>query len=119
MKHLFFLPSINLPPCSLHSPEVSLDGFDNFSKRAHYNIFKWECEMLAPILYEDVDGRYRGLDQNIHVSDGFINHSIFSLWDTYRALHPWMNLTQPERAADAINSMMAHADQSVHGMLPI
>ncbi|MDA0912938.1 MAG: GH92 family glycosyl hydrolase [Bacteroidetes bacterium] len=75
--------------------------------------------MLAPILYEDVDGRYRGLDQNIHVSDGFVNHSIFSLWDTYRALHPWMNLTQPERATDAINSMMAHADQSVHGMLPI
>ena len=75
--------------------------------------------MLAPVVYEDVDGRYRGLDQNIHTSDGFTNHTIFSLWDTYRALHPWMNLTQPERASDMVHSMLAHADQSVHGMLPI
>ena len=75
--------------------------------------------MLAPVVYEDVDGRYRGLDQNIHTSDGFTNHTIFSLWDTYRALHPWMNLTQPDRASDMVHSMLAHADQSVHGMLPI
>ena len=75
--------------------------------------------MLAPVVYEDVDGRYRGLDQNIHTSNGFTNHTIFSLWDTYRALHPWMNLTQPERASDMVHSMLAHADQSVHGMLPI
>ena len=75
--------------------------------------------MLSPVLYEDVDGRYRGLDQNIHTSDGFTNYTIFSLWDTYRALHPWVNLTQPALAADLINSMLAHADESVHGMLPI
>lgn len=75
--------------------------------------------MLSPIVYEDVDGRYRGLDQNIHASDGFKNHTVFSLWDTYRALHPWINLTQPQRASDLINSMVAHAQQSVHGMLPI
>ena len=75
--------------------------------------------MLSPILYEDVDGRYRGLDQNIHTSDGFTNYTIFSLWDTYRALHPWVNLTQPALAADLIKSMLAHADESVHGMLPI
>ncbi len=75
--------------------------------------------MLSPVLYEDVDGRYRGLDQNIHTSEGFVNHTIFSLWDTYRALHPWINLTQPERAADLVHSMLAHADESVHGMLPI
>lgn len=75
--------------------------------------------MLSPVLFEDVDGRYRGLDQNVHTSDGFTNYTTFSLWDTYRALHPWMNLTQPSRAADCVNSMLAHADQSVHGMLPI
>ena len=75
--------------------------------------------MLSPIIYEDVDGRYRGLDQNIHTSENFTNYTIFSLWDTYRALHPWINLTQPNRAADLINSMLAHADESVHGMLPI
>ena len=74
---------------------------------------------LSPILYEDVDGRYRGLDQNIHSSDGFTNYTIFSLWDTYRALHPLFNITQPERNNDMVKSMLAHHDQSVHDMLPI
>ncbi len=74
---------------------------------------------LTPILYEDVDGNYRGLDQNIYNSKGFTNYTIFSLWDTYRALHPLLNITQPHRNNDMIKSMLAHQDQSVHGMLPI
>ena len=74
---------------------------------------------LSPILYEDVDGQYRGLDQNIHTSEGFTNYTIFSLWDTYRALHPLFNITQPDRNNDMIKSMLAHQQQSVHHMLPI
>ena len=74
---------------------------------------------LTPIIYEDVDGRYRGLDQNIHESEDFTNYTIFSLWDTYRALHPLFNLVQPERNEDMIKSMLAHYDQSVHPMLPV
>jgi len=74
---------------------------------------------LSPIVYEDVDGQYRGLDQNIHTSEGFTNYTIFSLWDTYRALHPLFNITQPQRNNDMIKSMLAHHDQSVHNMLPI
>lgn len=74
---------------------------------------------LSPILYEDVDGSYRGLDQNIHQSKGFTNYTIFSLWDTYRALHPLFNIIQPARNNDMIKSMLAHYDQSVHKMLPI
>ena len=74
---------------------------------------------LSPILYEDVDGQYRGLDQNIHYSEGFTNYTIFSLWDTYRALHPLFNITQPDRNNDMIKSMLAHHDESVHNMLPI
>ncbi|NMM47724.1 GH92 family glycosyl hydrolase [Marinigracilibium pacificum] len=74
---------------------------------------------LSPIIYEDADGKYRGLDQNIHTSDGFTNYTIFSLWDTYRALHPLFNITQPDRNNDMIKSMLAHHDQSVHKMLPI
>ena len=74
---------------------------------------------LSPIIYEDVDGKYRGLDQNIHSSIGFTNYSIFSLWDTYRALHPLFNITQPERNNDMIKSMLSHHDESVHSMLPI
>ncbi|HJN64378.1 MAG TPA: GH92 family glycosyl hydrolase [Flavobacteriales bacterium] len=75
--------------------------------------------MLGPIIYEDVDGKYKGLDKNIHTSDGFTNYTIFSLWDTYRALHPLFNIIQTERNNDMIKSMLSHQQQSVHGMLPI
>ncbi|MFI2742554.1 GH92 family glycosyl hydrolase [Zhouia sp. PK063] len=75
--------------------------------------------MLDPVVYEDVDGKYRGLDQNIHESDGFTNYTIFSLWDTYRALHPLYNIIQPSKNNDFIKSMLAHQEQSVHHMLPI
>ena len=75
--------------------------------------------MLSPVIFEDVDGRYRGLDQEIHESKGFTNYTLFSLWDTYRALHPLFNITQPQRNNDMIKSMLAHQKQSVHKMLPI
>ena len=74
---------------------------------------------LGPVEYQDVDGRYRGLDQNIHQATGFTNYTIFSLWDTYRALHPLFNLVQPTRNNDMVESMLAHYDQSVHPMLPV
>ncbi len=75
--------------------------------------------MLSPIIYEDTDGSYRGLDQNIYTSDGFTNYTIFSLWDTYRALHPLLNLIEPSRNSDMMHSMMAHQNQSVHKALPV
>jgi len=74
---------------------------------------------ISPTLYEDVDGRYRGLDQEIHPSIDFTNYTTFSLWDTYRALHPLFTLLQPERTRDMVESMLAHQEQSVHGMLPV
>lgn len=74
---------------------------------------------LSPTVYMDVDGQYRGLDQNIHRAKGFTNYTTFSLWDTYRALHPLFNIIQRERSGDLINSMLAHYDQSAHHMLPI
>lgn len=74
---------------------------------------------LGPIVYMDVDGAYRGLDQNIHYAKDFTNYTVFSLWDTYRALHPLFNLIQPARNADMVKSMMAHYKQSVHKMLPV
>lgn len=67
----------------------------------------------------DVDGRYRGLDHNIHTSEGFTNYTIFSLWDTYRAEHPFLNLLKPRQNTDMVQSMIRHQQQSVHGMLPV
>lgn len=75
--------------------------------------------MINPSIYMDVDGRYRGLDGNIYQAEGFTNYTIFSLWDTYRALHPLFNIMAPERSADMVSSMLHHYQQSVHGMLPI
>jgi len=74
---------------------------------------------LGPTVYMDVNGEYKGLDQEIHKAEGFTNYTTFSLWDTYRALHPYFNLVQPKRNADMVASMLAHYDQSVLQMLPI
>jgi predicted alpha-1,2-mannosidase len=74
---------------------------------------------LAPNLYQDVTGEYRGFDQNIHQAVGFTNYTIFSLWDTFRAEHPLLALIQAQRDGDMINTMLAHYDQSVDHMLPI
>ena len=100
--------------------------------------------MLTPTVYMDVDGRYKGIDQNVHQArvrtgsdsdrppatpekrpvattsgSDFTNYTTFSLWDTYRALHPLLNIIQPARNRDMIRSMLAHYDQSVHKMLPV
>jgi predicted alpha-1,2-mannosidase len=74
---------------------------------------------INPTLYTDVNGEYRGLDQNNHKAEGFNNYTTFSLWDTYRALHPLFNIIQPKRNADMVSSMLAHYDQSVLKMLPV
>ncbi|MEI6898809.1 MAG: GH92 family glycosyl hydrolase [Bacteroidota bacterium] len=75
--------------------------------------------LLAPSIYEDVDGNYRGIDQEIHQARNFTNYTTFSLWDTHRALHPLLTLLYPNRTSDMINSMLAHFDQSPEKMLPI
>jgi len=74
---------------------------------------------INPTVYMDIDGSYKGLDQNINKAEGFTNYTTFSLWDTYRALHPLFNIVQPRRNADMIQSMLAHYDQSVHKALPV
>lgn len=74
---------------------------------------------INPTTYTDINGEYKGLDQGVHKADGFTNYTTFSLWDTYRALHPFFNIMQPSRSNDMVKSMMAHYDQSSLHMLPI
>ena len=97
--------------------KIEVKSMTEAGKTTFYSALYHTC--LSPIIYEDVDGQYRGLDQNIYTSDDFTNYTVFSLWDTYRALHPLFNITQPERNNDMIKSMLAHHDESVHNMLPI
>ena len=74
---------------------------------------------INPTTYMDLNGEYKGLDQDAHKVDGFTNYTTFSLWDTYRALHPFFNIIQPTRNNDMVKSMLAHYDQSSMHMLPI
>lgn len=76
--------------------------------------------LLGPTLFMDADGRYRGPDNAVHTAEGFTHHSTFSLWDTYRALHPLLTLVQPaQRNSDFIRSLLAHQRHSAYGILPI
>ena len=76
--------------------------------------------MINPSIYQDVDGQYRGVDHNIYQNKkGHTNYTIFSLWDTYRAEHPLLNIIDPKSAADMVESMVNHAKLSVHKVLPI
>ena len=73
--------------------------------------------MLAPNLYQDVDGRYRGMDMEIHQSNSFEYYTVFSLWDTYRAAHPLYTIIEQERTNDFINTFLAKYDEG--GIMPI
>ncbi len=72
---------------------------------------------VAPSLFSDVDGTYRGADQEIHANPGHDTYTTFSLWDTYRAKLPLMTITHPERMDDVINTMINLCDEQ--GFLPI
>ncbi|AUD01741.1 GH92 family glycosyl hydrolase [Spirosoma pollinicola] len=74
---------------------------------------------INPTTYMDANGQYKGLDQGVHTAAGYTNYTTFSLWDTYRALHPFFNLIQPGRNSDMVQSMMNHFDQSTLKMLPV
>jgi predicted alpha-1,2-mannosidase len=73
--------------------------------------------MIAPNLYTDVDGRYRGRDQHIHTAEGYEHYTVFSLWDTYRAAHPLYTLIEPERTVDFIKTFLSQYEQG--GRLPV
>jgi len=73
--------------------------------------------MIAPVLFNDTNGDYRGTDKKVYKNAPFDNYSIFSLWDTYRAEHPLLTITQPERVSDMVQSMLAIDEQQ--GKLPI
>ena len=76
--------------------------------------------LQAPSVDEDVDGRYRGPDGEVHDAKGFTFVSTFSLWDTYRAEQPLMTLIEPnQRTVDVVDSLVASREESPFGILPI
>lgn len=73
--------------------------------------------MLAPNLYQDVDGRYRGMDLEIHQTQAFDYYTVFSLWDTYRAAHPLYTIIEQDRTNDFINTLLSKYREG--GIMPI
>ncbi len=75
--------------------------------------------MINPSIYMDIDRRYRGLDGEIHQAEGFDNYTVFSIWDTYRALHPLLGLLKTSRNNNMVRSMLHHQQQNIVGTLPV
>ncbi|WP_314373044.1 GH92 family glycosyl hydrolase [Sphingomonas paucimobilis] len=76
--------------------------------------------LLAPSIWSDSDGRYRGPDDQVHRAQGFTFRSTFSLWDTFRAEHPLLTLIQPEKVnAEIVQSLIASRENSPDGILPV
>jgi putative alpha-1,2-mannosidase len=73
--------------------------------------------MIAPNLFMDVDGQYRGRDFRVHTATGFENYTVFSLWDTFRAAHPLYTIIDQKRTLDFIKTFLAQYEQG--GRLPV
>ena len=76
--------------------------------------------LLGPTRINDCDGRYRGLDRQVHTlppgrKDAY---STYSIWDTYRAEHPLLTLLCPERVPDIVQSLVEMMKQS-GGQVPV
>lgn len=72
---------------------------------------------IAPNLFSDADGRYRGMDLQTHSVQGRDQYTVFSLWDTYRATHPLFTLVQRARTGDFVATMLAQYQDG--GRLPV
>ena len=94
---------------------IEIEGTTDKQKRIFYTALYHTA--IAPSLYCDTNGDYRGMDDNIYTNNTFKNYTTFSLWDTYRALHPLYTLIDKKRVPDMINSMLSIYDQN--GKLPI
>lgn len=95
---------------------IEVEGDEDAKKMFYTSLYH---TLINPSVYQDLDGQYRGIDHQIHKADGFTNHTVFSVWDTYRALHPLYNLIFRQRSTDIVKSFQQHYKQSVHKMLPI
>jgi len=97
-----------------HLNKIIVEGGDDDSRKIFYTAL-YHCS-INPSIFMDTDNRYRGVDGKIHKADGFNKYTVFSLWDTFRALHPLLTIIDPERDNDFINSLLSTYDEG--GILP-
>jgi len=99
---------------SRYLSRIQIEGSDEQKKNFYTSLYHL---MIQPNNIADVDGKYRGPDNNIYKSESGTYYSTFSLWDTFRAAHPLYTIITPERVAGMVNSMLEHS--LVQGFLPI
>lgn len=74
--------------------------------------------LIAPMMAQDVDGRYRGMDLEVHQgSEEQPNYTVYSLWDTFRALHPLMTILDEKKSVDWVNNLILKYKEG--GLLPM
>ena len=96
--------------------KIQMDGSENQKETFYTSLYH---AMLAPNLFTDVNGKYRGFDQNTHDAKKFTDYAVFSLWDIFRAEAPLMAIMDARHESDFINSLLVHYDQSVDHLLPM
>ncbi|MBL8003381.1 MAG: GH92 family glycosyl hydrolase [Flavobacteriales bacterium] len=94
--------------------KVQVEGGTPAQQRVFYTAL-YHC-YVAPYVFNDVDGRYRGMDGQVHQADHNV-YTVFSLWDTFRGLHPLMTILEPDMTRDWIRTFLLHYQQG--GRLPV
>lgn len=84
-------------------------------QRTVFTTALYHC-LLTPNTWSDADGRYLGMDRAVHGTDG-VRYTVFSLWDTFRALHPLLTWIDPDRTRDFVRTMVGMAQEG--GRLPV
>lgn len=85
--------------------KIQIETYDPVIRKNFYTALYHT--MIAPFAYQDVDGRYLGMDKKVHTAAaGYTNYTAFSLWDTFRALHPLMTIINPSLASDMGNALV-------------
>ncbi len=96
--------------------KIEIETGDEERKRIFYTALYHTA--VSPCLFTDIDGRYRGMDRKIHVApEGEPMYTVFSLWDTFRALHPLLTIIDPEQNSLYIRTLLQQYQDG--GILPM
>lgn len=95
--------------------KITIEGGTKEQQTIFYTAL-YHC-LLSPNNYTDADGNYRNLDMKICKAVNFTNYTVFSIWDTYRALHPLFTIIDTKRTSDFIRTFLSQFEAS--GNLPV
>jgi len=95
--------------------KIKIQSSDPVQKKIFYTSLYHT--LVAPALFSDANGEFKGTKGDVQKAVGYNRYTVFSLWDTYRALHPLFTLTQPQRVNDMVKTMLDHYKQT--GLLPV